>query len=145
MYKLFVRNYDKFEVIVEFGFDENAPHNFNVWVECDATDFGIVGDNIADLVIQTQNHYNEIFSQMNKGLNMTYANLGLKSNDFNGFQFGRYTKPNSKNDMAGYYRTPQNTVYQMWSTVNDNIVNESNVDKFMSKLEWNNFVMVEPI
>lgn len=145
MYKFFVRHYDKFTVIVEFGYDENEPHKFNVWVECDANDFGVVGDNIADLVLQTQNHYNEIFSQMNKYLNMTYADLGLNSNDFNGFQFGRYTKPNSNNDMVGYYQTPQNTVYQMWSTVNDNIVNENNVDKFMSKLEWNNFEMVEPV
>ena len=145
MYKLFVRRYDKFQVIVEFGYNENEPHNFNVWVECDANDFGVVSDNIADLVIQTQNHYNEMFSQMNNYLNMTYADLGLNSNDFNGFHFGRYTKPNSNNDMVGYYQTPQNTVYQMWSTVNDNIVTENNVDKFMSKLEWNNFEMVEPV
>ena len=80
---------------------------------------------------------------MNKYLNMTYADLGLNSNDFNGFQFGRYTKPNSNNNMVGYYQTPQNTVYQMWSTVNDNIVNENNVDKFMSKLEWN--FEIEPV
>ena len=131
-YELFFKRENDCLIVVEFGFYNHTPLSFNVWVECNATDFGVIGDNIADLVIQTQSHYNKIFSQMNNYLNMSYADLGLNSNDFDGFQFV----------VDDCNKIPQiaDKVYRMWCTTKDNLIeNEEQLEKIKSKLEWKNY------